>query len=183
MFDTDMMSALATRRGETLDQLLARRALIESQRDAAPDIEYRNNVLYQDGQRATPEQIAAFAKTNPYVSQNWLATPEDRGGRIPGEMPATESVPQGTMTESQRNALSTQYDFFGRPLGPMVRSGDSPPKGVAVEKVSIEAIPTGKTPIPYNAAAGVKPLMNSILGILGSLGGPVSRTAKSRTTK
>ena len=74
----------------------------------------------------------------------------------------------------QAAKLATQVDFFGRPLGPVVRSSELPPKGIKVEQVSVESIPS--KPVTYNPAAGAKPPLASILG------GLVSRTAKPRTT-
>lgn len=175
MFDNDMLSALATQRGLTMDGLLSHLARVQASRDAEPDVKYVNGRLYQDGIPATEDQVKTYDATNPYVAANWMATPEDRGGRMPGAMPSmTSEGGENTTMDRQNEMLSKQTDFFGRPLGPVVRTDKLPAKGIKVEQTSVEAIPAGKVSVPYNAAAGVKPLLNSILG------GVSSRTATKR---
>lgn len=74
-----------------------------------PTYAYNNGQLFQDGHPATADETQAFNRTNPYVPQNWLATPEDRGGRIPGTMPDVPSLaPQPTALSQTVDPSLTQ---------------------------------------------------------------------------
>lgn len=169
--ELDLARATAYLQGIPLEQLLSERAAIEAKRDQQPEIEYRNGTMFQDGQRATDEQVAMHDSRNPYKSENWLS---DRA--LTSEQQSEDEKFQEGIRQREAARRDAMIASEGQSFGPIIRGSGAPVRGIKLEQTSVEAIPA-KTAIPYNQAAGAKsPLKNVIRGV-------ASRTAKPRKTQ
>ena len=160
-------------------------------------LEYKNGVLFQDGVRATPAQVQAVDASNPYVSQNWLATAADRGGRTPGagpELPTTKPLtstgPQAidprvvqhwlAIAQQRGIPLNQLLEEMNGPLpgsqkpdsGPVIRTS---PERTTRPMIIMNAAPRSAPPTYYNTTAGAHqmpppPLKQILPGLAGRYG-------------
>ena len=120
-------------------------------RDTKPVMSYHNGTLFQNGQPANATQNDAYERTNPYLPENWLATPQDRAGRTPGALPDVPSLstPRGPAPQldaalaDQLVALSMQRNIPVPELLQQLLSRSSTP--------STPSLPVSTTTAPLSA--------------------------------
>lgn len=183
-FERQMLEQLAFRRGVPMTELLRERERIEAQRDARPDIEYRNGVMFVNGERANDELRDTIDNQNPYRPESWVAKPGDRP--VTPEQQALEEKRQqlarDLMRQRQNDMPGKQSDYFGVPIipfnpnSPVIRNGAMPPRGVSIEQTTVSAIPAAKSSGNPSAGAGA-----GLRGTLSKVAGNVTtRTGTPR---
>lgn len=176
----------ALRQGLPLSKYLANRQRVEAQRDAMPDVEYRNGAMFVDGQRATPEQQAAVNTQNPYQPRPAMPVVERPYNR-------NDLTPDSELTDEQQREkqlffdqhMQRQRELFGRGVGtgapiPTIRTGE--PQGIAIEQTTISAIPAAKTAGSFSAGNPVAGADAWKRGTLAKVAGNVTtRTGRVRS--